>query len=298
MPQDVRIDTAAMPRSREATPDDVRLRRFEARDVPSAHALSSQLGWPHWIEDWQFAFSLGEGVVAASEERVLGTALSWCWGENDATIGLVIVAPELQGRRIGNRMMEALLERLAPRNVLLHATAAGRGLYERLGFVVTGEVDQHQGMLHGLPEVVLRESDRLRPFGGGDAEALSAIDARAAGMPRTELLRRLFAQGMTVVLERGGEVTGFAVLRRFGRGHAIGPVAAPDLDAARALIAACCRQAEGFVRIDGHATSGLQRWLETLGLSRTGDATVMVRGRVSQRGPAQGGWAVVSQATG
>jgi GNAT superfamily N-acetyltransferase len=298
MPPDEHIDTAATVRSTKAAADDVRLRRFEARDVPSAHALSSQLGWPHWIEDWQFAFSLGEGVVATSEERILGTALSWRWGENDATIGLVIVAPELQGRRIGNRMMEALLERLAPRNVLLHATAVGRGLYERLGFAMTGEVDQHQGMLHGLPEVVLRESDRVRPLASDDGEALIAIDARAAGMPRGELLRRLFAQGRTVVLERGGEVAGFAVLRRFGRGHAIGPVVAPDLDAARALIAACCRQADGFVRIDVHATSGLQRWLETLGLSRTGDATVMVRGRVSQRGPAHGGWAVVSQATG
>ena len=298
MPQDVRIDTAAMPRNREKAADEVRLRSFEASDVPSAHALSSQLGWPHWIEDWQFAFSLGEGVVVASEERILGTALSWCWGANDATIGLVIVAPELQGRRIGNRMMEVLLGRLAPRNVLLHATAAGRGLYERLGFVVTGEVDQHQGMLRSLPEVALRAGGQLRPFERGDAEALAAIDARAAGMSRAAMLHRLFEDGKTVVYERGGEVAGFAVLRRFGRGHAIGPVAAPDVEAARALIAACCRQAEGFVRIDVHATSGLHRWLETLGLMRTGGATVMVRGRVPQRGPAQGGWAVVSQATG
>lgn len=278
--------------------DGVRLRLFESSDIPAAHALSSRLGWPHWIDDWQFVFALGQGVVAAIEGRVLGTALSWHWGENDATIGLVIVAPELQGRRIGNRMMEALLDPLSGRNVMLHATAAGRGLYERLGFVVTGEVEQHQGMLHGVPEVVPREGDRLRPFEGGDADALIAIDARAAGMPRAELLRRLFAQGKTVVLERGGRVAGFAVLRRFGRGHAVGPVAAPDVEAARGLIAACCRRAEGFVRIDVHATSGLQRWLETLGLSRTGDATVMVRGRVSQRGPSQGGWALVSQATG
>jgi hypothetical protein len=297
MPQDIRIDTAAVPRKREAA-DDVCLRPFAARDVQAAHALSSQLGWPHWIEDWEFAFSLGEGVVATSEERVLGTALSWCWGENDATIGLVIVAPELQGRRIGNRMMEALLDRLAARNVLLHATAAGRGLYERLGFVVTGEVDQHQGMLQGLPEVASREGDRLRPYEAGDAEALIAIDASGAGMPRPELLRRLFALGNIVVLERGGKVAGFAVLRRFGRGHAVGPVAAPDLEGAHSLIAACCQRVEGFVRIDVHVTSGLQSWLETLGLTRTGGATVMVRGRVPQRGPAHGGWAVVSQATG
>src|SRR5688500_16946608 len=131
--------------------DAVRLRPFEPGDLPAAHAMSSALKWPHRIEDWQFALSLGQGVVAERDGKVLGTALSWQWGTNHATLGLVIVSPELQGQRIGNRMMEALLDPLATRNVLLHATVAGRGLYERLGFSTTGEVAQHQGVLAALP---------------------------------------------------------------------------------------------------------------------------------------------------
>ncbi len=226
--------------------DAVRLRPFEPGDLPAAHAMSSALKWPHRIEDWQFALSLGQGVVAERDGKVLGTALSWNWGANYATIGLVIVATELQGQRIGNRMMSALLDRLAARNVLLHATVAGRGLYERLGFVTTGEIEQHQGMLASLPALAGREGDRLRPLAAADVESLIAIDARGAGMPRGELLRRLFAQEKTVVLERGGQLAGFAVLRRYGHGHAVGPVAAPDVDAARLLIADCCRHAEGF----------------------------------------------------
>ena len=274
------------------------LRPFEPGDLPAAHAMSSALKWPHRVEDWQFALSLGQGVTAECDGKVLGTALSWSWGADYATIGLVIVAPELQGQRIGNRMMSALLDRLAPRNVLLHATVAGRGLYERLGFVTTGEIVQHQGMLGTLPTVAGREGDRLRPLADADVESLIAIDARGAGMPRGELLRRLFAQGRTVVLERGGQLAGFAVLRRYGHGHAVGPVAAPDVDAARLLIADCCRHTEGFLRVDVDATSGLPPWLESLGLSRTGDVSVMVRGRVPERGPAYGGWALVTQAIG
>jgi hypothetical protein len=131
-----------------------------------------------------------------------------------------------------------------------------------------------------------------------DVESLIALDARGAGMPRGELLRRLFDQGRTVVLERGGQPAGFAVLRRFGRGQVVGPVAAPDFDAARVLISDCCRHAEGFVRVDVYAMSGLSPWLESLGLSRTGGGTIMVRGRVPGRGPAQGGWALVTQAIG
>ena len=70
-----------------ATADAVRLRPFQPSDVPAAHALSSALNWPHRIEDWQLALSLGQGVVAERDGKVLGTALSWLWGANYATIG-------------------------------------------------------------------------------------------------------------------------------------------------------------------------------------------------------------------
>jgi ribosomal protein S18 acetylase RimI-like enzyme len=291
--------TIAVKHFEAATTDATRLRPFEPGDLPAAHTLSSTFNWPHRFEDWQFALSLGQGVVAERDGKVLGTALSWQFG-NYATIGLVIVAPELQGQRIGNRMMETLLDHLSPRNVLLHATVAGRGLYERLGFVPTGEIDQHQGVLAAVPALALagREGDRLRPLADADVESLIAMDARGAGMPRGELLRRLFAQERTVVLERGGQAAGFAVLRRFGRGHLIGPVTAPDFDAARMLISDCCRHTEGFVRVDVYAMSGLSPWLESLGLPRVGGGTIMVRGLVPGRGPAQGGWALVTQAIG
>lgn len=278
--------------------DGVRLRPFEPSDLPAAHTLSSTLHWPHRIEDWHFALSLGRGVVAERDGKVLGTALSWQFGSNHATIGMVIVAPELQGQRIGNRMMEALLDGIATRDVLLHATVAARSLYERLGFVTAGEIAQHQGVLGDFPVQARREGDCLRQLAGGDVESLIAMDARGAGMARGALLRRLFVEERTVVLERSGLAAGFAVLRRFGRGHAIGPVVAPDFDAARLLIADCCRHTEEFLRIDVDATSGLPQWLVSLGLPCTGGGVVMVRGRVPERGPAHGGWALVTQAIG
>ncbi len=278
--------------------DDVRLREFEPDDLSAAHALSSALQWPHRMEDWQFALSLGEGVVAEREGQVLGTAMVWCWGAGCATLGLVMVSPELQGRRIGNRMMEFLLDHVGTRDVLLHATPAGRGLYGRLGFATVGEIEQHQGVIRDLPVLKARTGDHLRPLKESDMGTLIEMDARGAGMPRGELLHRLFAQEKTIVLERKGQAAGFAVLRRFGRGHAIGPVAAPDLDAARLLITDCCRHNAGFLRIDVYADGGLPQWLESLGLPCTDVGTIMVRGRVPKRGPAHSGWALVTQAMG
>ena len=274
------------------------LRRFEPGDVAAAYAMSSALHWAHRLEDWQFAASLGEGVVAEAGGQVLGTALSWQFGADHASIGLVIVAPALQGQRIGNRMMQALLDRLAPRHVLLHATVAGIGLYERLGFVAIGEIVQHQGVVAAMPALAVRDGERLRPLRAGEVESLIALDARGAGMPRGELLRRLFAEERTVVLERRGQAVGFAVLRRYGHGHAIGPVATPDVDAARLLIADCCRHTDGLLRVDVDAASGLPEWLASLGLHRAGSVVTMVRGSQPARGPAYGGFALVTQAIG
>ena len=54
--------------------------------------------------------------------------------------------------------MTALLEGLEGCSVLLQATSEGRGLYERLGFVRTGEIRQHQGVAQPAPLIALGPS--------------------------------------------------------------------------------------------------------------------------------------------
>ncbi|MEP7296480.1 MAG: GNAT family N-acetyltransferase [Burkholderiales bacterium] len=259
--------------------DGIALRTLQAADLEAAHALSLRVHWPHRLADWQFNFEFGSGVVAERDGELVGTAQYWLWGDTHATLGLVIVDPRCQGRRIGYRLMEALLARLEGRSVLLHATPEGRGLYERLGFVRTGEVRQHQGTALPAPLVALDEGWRLRPADRHDTAALAALDAQARGMPRDAMVAALLDQADTVVLDHDGQARGFAVLRRFGRGLAIGPVVAPDADSAKALIAHLVGLSAGkFVRIDVDFDSGLTEWLESLGLLRVDAPTVMVRG--------------------
>lgn len=280
--------------------DGVLLRAMTADDLPAAHALSADLRWPHRPADWEQVFALGDGVVAERDGAVVGTALRWQWGPRHATLGLVIVAPACQGRRIGHRLMTALLEGLEGRSVLLHATPEGRGLYERLGFVRTGEVRQHQGTALPAPLVALDAGWRLRPAGSNDADALKALDAAARGMPREALIDELLTSAeATVVLDHDGEARGFAMLRRFGRGHIIGPVVAPDADGAKALIAHLSGLSAGrFVRIDIDFDSGLAEWLESLGLLRVDAPTTMVRGEPLAVQPGVRLFALATQALG
>jgi ribosomal protein S18 acetylase RimI-like enzyme len=278
---------------------DVGLRPFRASDLEAAQALSAELQWPHRLEDWRFMLVHGAGVVAERNGRVVGTALRWLWGIDRATLGVVIVAPALQGHGIGRRLASALLQDTGRRHVLLHATAEGQGLYERLGFRKVGQIRQHQGIARAAPWPALAEGERLRPPDRHDGDLLAALDVKAAGLPRASVLGRLLDDEQVVVFERNGRTLGFSVLRRFGRGHAIGPVVAPDVASARALIAHWCRLYAGkFLRIDVEAESGLPEWLESLGLQRAGTATAMVRGKLPPRGPACGGWALITQAMG
>jgi ribosomal protein S18 acetylase RimI-like enzyme len=280
-------------------PDGVQLRRFAEGDLEAAETLTREVQWPHRLEDWRFGLAHGEGVVAVRDSQVVGTAVRWLWGKRHATLGMVIVASAMQGRRIGQHLMNTLMHGIEDRSVLLHATSEGRGLYERLGFRTAGEIRQHQGKASPAQLFALPEGQRLRPLGRNDAKALVALDAKAAGMPRDAMLRQLLKTGETVVLARGGEAVGFSVLRRFGRGYAIGPVVAPDLDSAKALIGYwCSRYAGKFLRVDVDAASGLPGWLESVGLDRVGMGTTMVRGTAVARGFEQGGWALVNQAMG
>lgn len=278
--------------------DGVLLRPMGAGDLPAAHALSAKARWPHRLVDWEFAFACGEGLVAERDCELVGTAMRWRWGELHSTVGLVIVADHCRGRRIGQRLMLGVLDGLDG-SVLLHATADGRGLYERLGFAAAGEIRQHEGKALHAPLVALDPGVRLRPASRNDLRRLAELDRSARGMPRAALVRRLLDAGDTVVLDRDGRAEGFAVLRRFGRGHVIGPVVAPDVAGAKALISHWVNQRAGkFLRIDVDVATGLTTWLETLGLKRAGGPAAMVRGLPLQVSASARLFALAGQAMG
>jgi ribosomal protein S18 acetylase RimI-like enzyme len=299
MSDHVLIPQAALAAVGKPLPDGVQLRRFTAQDVEAAQAISREFQWPHRVEDWRFGLAHGQGIAALRDGELVGTALRWLWGSHHATVGLVMVSPRMQGQRLGQHLMHAVMAGLEDHTVMLHATAEGRGLYERMGFAITGEVRQHQGLATPAQLVALPPQARLRPLGRNDAKALIELDTRAAGMPRDAMIHQLLAEGETMVLARDGEAVGFSIVRRFGRGHAIGPVVAPDLASAQALVGHwCSRYAGKFLRIDVDAASGLPEWLEAQGLPRAGTVTTMVRRGPLQRGPDTGCWALVNQAMG
>lgn len=207
--------------------DSITYRRFTLDDIAAAHALTAEVKWPHRTDDWRFVVQLGVGFVAEDASGVIGTALCWKYGAERASLGMVIVSPAQQGRGIGRKLMELVLEEVGDRVTFLHATPAGQPLYEKLGFCAAGTLDQHQGAAFQPPLVSLPPGERLRPLGSSDTARLVELASRASGLDRAEVLPALLGTADGIALDRDGELIGFALFRRFGRGFAIGPVVAP-----------------------------------------------------------------------
>lgn len=274
----------------------VSYRAMSEEDVPAAQGLSQALRWPHRAEDWQFVLRLGTGFVAEEAGVVIGTGLCWKQGQR-ASLGMIIVSPEHQGKRIGSELMRLVLEALGNRCTLLNATPAGLPLYERLGFVATGTINQHQGTMNAVDPVAFAGGETLRPFEPGDIETIIELGNRATGMSRGEVLKALLSMGETVVLQRNGEAVGFSVMRRFGRGYAIGPVVASDSERAKALIAYWSAAYTGsFVRVDVTGTSGLQDWLAQAGLVQVDTVVAMARNGVPPADSTLKQFAIINQA--
>ena len=251
--------------------------RMRPDHVPQAWSLSAALSWPYREEDWRVALELGQGVAVEADGRLIATALWWPHDAAFASCGMIIVSPEFQGRGIGRRLMDELLRQAGARTIILNSTREGHALYERLGFVDCGEVNQHQAVLAQAPAAP--HADGIRPFSPADSEAIRDLDRRATGIERAALLEALFALRSGLVIERAGRITGYGWVRRWGRGVVIGPVVARDAADAKALIAAlAAAHAGGFVRIDVTGAHGLSPWLAGIGLPRVDGAVTMVRG--------------------
>jgi GNAT superfamily N-acetyltransferase len=274
------------------------MRPLAAGDLAAAQGLSAAVGWPHRVEDWHFALSLGEGIALQRGGRLVGTAMTWKLGPDWGTLGMVIVAPALQGRGLGRGLMAAAVAQLERRGIQLHATPAGAPLYRSFGFAPALAVRQHQGAAFSMGLHPPRPGERLRPAGRADLAVLSALDAAATGMARGHAIAALIEEAEGIVLDRGGVASGFAMLRRFGRGQVIGPVVAPDPEAARLLVAHWLGQRQGaFLRIDVTEDSALSPWLEAAGLPCVDLVTRMVRGRPPAPAAVRS-FALVSQALG
>ncbi len=230
------------------------LRRLRLHDAPAVYALSHLLGWSVTLADWErYLLWGGRGSFCLTvEAMVIATTVITGYGQDRAWIGGVLTHPDYQRRGYATRLMGVALEYLKKQGVqrvLLDASEQGRPLYEKLGFrplynieVWTGRGSSYLG-------------SRARPLRRSDLQQVIDLDARAFGVARGRIIRRLVQDypRMTWVDEKDSVVTGFILAQPRDEDKAvhIGPWVAASPWSAEKLLRTALGQLIGYdVRLD------------------------------------------------
>ena len=261
--------------------------------LDQATVLSQAENWPHRLQDWQMLTTLSQGRAALRDGVVIGTALRIDYGLDVSLLNMIIVRQSERGQGIGCKLMSSLMDEAGDRELRLVATKAGVPLYEKLGFESEGEIFQCQGEIASV-ELPDEEISPARP---GDTDAIIEVDSRFLAADRSALVQWL-AKHARLAVVRGAEggICGYAALRRFGKGHVIGPIQTVSKRQAQNLIRYFAVSLAGqFVRIDTDDALGLMPWLEDLGLKCIDTVTRMRKNSQTYPQPAFG---LCSQALG
>ena len=252
------------------------LRPMTSLDVPAAHRLTQQLGWPHSEEDWAFHLSHGRGWVATdSAGAIIGTTLLWIYGET-GTLGLVIVDQSFRGKGVGQALMELTLKEGGQRKIRLIATEMAVKLYRGFGFVSLNTIEQRQGVLAGGEPLPTHGESIVRATSGDDYDSIRTLDRSATRMDRSRVIDSLLSSSDSYVLEKEGRVIGSVLVRESGRGKTFGPLIAANEADAKLLLSHAFAAHPGFCRIDvPEDAEALGHWLDQIGLPVIDRGTLM-----------------------
>lgn len=173
-------------------------------DPADAEEVYAAAGFrPDLVDDLGLVISLGGSAFAARlDNRVVG--LSSCLPfDSTGWIGGVAVLPEHGRRGLGERLTALAVSTVRDRGaltVLLHATAAARPLYKRMGFVDEADFVELVGPALETQKV---SSPAVRAATMDDLDDVLALDRDATGEDRSSLLRALWPGGARVYDDSG-----------------------------------------------------------------------------------------------
>lgn len=302
-----------MPRSLPRPLTDLPVRRLTRDDLVPCADLSEGRGWPRDEHRWGLLLAAGTGYGIDDPEGkgLLATCVVTSYGPRMAAIGMLLVAERYARQGVARHLMQQVIESTGGTPLSLHATAAGRPLYETLGFAAVGRTQRMGGRFRpatepggsgataspgrdGGPGVTVRAAS------AGDLQAMLRLDADAFGHDRTHLLARLpaFADHLRVA-EEDGELVGYAALWPSSDSHVVGPLIARDTTTAKLLVTSLAGATDRPLRTDiDDRHEELLGWLGERGLRSGSETTVMTLGVHQQPGDWTRHFAPLSVATG
>jgi len=207
--------------------------------------LSRQAGWNQIESDWlRFMNMEPEGCFVAELDGCSVGTTTTCIFENVAWIAMVLVDKESRGQGVGTKLLKHSLDYLAGlkvKTVRLDATAAGRPIYEKLGFVPEYELARFEGIARlGTTGPVITETV---PELFAD---MIEFDRQMTGTNRAKMLSLLFKEfpQNTRILTHYDKIDGFITVRPGANAAQIGPCVAA-MNAGPALLSDALNRCAG-----------------------------------------------------
>jgi GNAT superfamily N-acetyltransferase len=237
-------------------------------DLGGGLLLSRASGWNQSLSDWRLLLSLGPGLfrVASRGPRLVASGGAVRYGDALAWICMILVHPDERGQGLGTRVFDEVLARCRAeadagrlRSIGLDATPAGRGIYERRGFV------EGPALLRMRAEPAAEApGPGLGALRAADLDAVLARDRGVFGADRAPVLRHALddAPELAFVARGGDGLTGYCFGRHGDHSDHVGPVVADDPATAAALVRACAaRPRRRPLTLDARAEPA---WLDAL----------------------------------
>lgn len=219
-------------------------------DLPLDWAAAE--GWNPGLYDGD-AFHLADPrgfLLGLLDGEPVGCISAVSYGPEFGFLGFYIVRPDQRGRGFGMHLWLAALERLTGTQAIgLDGVLAQQDNYRRSGFALAYRNQRFEGTgKAGTAPGALPAGARLVDAAEVAADALLAYDTGIFGAARAAFLHawvRPPAGSALALLDGGGGVTGYGVIRACRHGYKVGPLFADTPAGADTLFAALMATAPG-----------------------------------------------------
>jgi ribosomal protein S18 acetylase RimI-like enzyme len=239
------------------------IRRMEERDVVRAgevivaafNEVFSRHGFPPPFPSTEIGVNLARGYlqlepqecfVAEEGGKVVGSGFLHLRGAT-AGIGPITVDPACQSKGIGKELMMTVIRagRHCPSLRLVQDTfnTVSFPLYSKLGFASCGTIASLGGK--ELRPATRPRGVAIREATKDDVGRLAALDTKLTGIARSQDLHYFLHQAPQLMSFIEGRLAGYLCLLRMGESVFLGPAAASDPSALKALISHVIEKEQG-----------------------------------------------------
>jgi predicted GNAT family N-acyltransferase len=248
-------------------------------DAKGLVELSASVGWDYDEEEIRTFFSSARQIYGHknSEGKIVSSAAIIPYDNNLACIGMVIVHSDYRGLGLGKKVTQKCVDNASGRSILLIATAEGKPLYQKIGFMVVDSVHKYLCSEYIPARLVPHSGLTIEAFKEEHLEKVIDLDGAAFGDKRSLFLRNRIKQAnQCIVVKKDSRVIGFGLSVLGTVNLILGPVVAPDTQIAELIIDYLASNHKGNLRIDvpsGHEK--LMAFLEQTGFTKVSNPPVM-----------------------